>query len=700
MQFFTSLPLVIAISISPALQAADFVNFESPHVHPLDISPDSLRLAACNTADNHLEFFTLDTTGQPTLEKSIAVGLDPVSARFRTNTEVWVANHISDSISIVDLNTGLITTTLSTLDEPCDIIFAGFPQKAYVSCSAVNTILVFDPANLKGLPTQISIEGEDPRALAVSPDGLTVYSAIFESGNGTTILMGGFTGPDNSTAENGGASSFMPSVVGWTTAGPFWKGPYNGQNPPPNSGTGFSPALNPDNPAPPAVGHIVKYDAAQDKWLDDNNGDWTRLVSGDVSPFVGRRSDWELVDNDVAIINTATQNVTYAERMMHLGMALAVNPISGQITLVGTEATNETRFEPNLQGKFIRVRAGSFLPTAPATPSIVDLNSHLDYSTSTIPQAQRDLSIGDPRGIAWNPQGTQAYIVGRGSNNVIIVDPSGIRSDTHPTIEVGEGPTGIVFHATLNRAYVLNQFSASLSVINTQTESQISTTPFHDSTPLSIKDGRRFIYDTHLTSGLGQISCASCHVDTRMDRLAWDLGDPSGSMVSLDRNQAPATMTQNLGGGVDEPVSAFTDYHPMKGPMKTQTLQDIIGKEPFHWRGDRAGIEHFNGDFISLQGDDTMLTPEEMQSLKKYLSTLHFPPNPYRNTDNTLPTNLPLPGFFTGEKFGAKGQPIPNGNAKRGLDSLFRPFARGICGNLVSCATCHSLPSGTGMNAT
>ena len=66
------------------------------------------------------------------------------------------------------------------------------------------------------------------------------------------------------------------------------------------------------------------------------------------------------------------------------------------------------------------------------------------------------------------------------------------------------------------------------------------------------------------------VSCASCHPDARLDRLAWDLGNPAGGLVQ--------------------------SFHPMKGPMVTQTLQDIIleGDNPLHWRGDRNGIEDFN----------------------------------------------------------------------------------------------------------
>ncbi len=34
------------------------------------------------------------------------------------------------------------------------------------------------------------LKGEQPRALAVSPDGSTVYCAFFESGNATTVING------------------------------------------------------------------------------------------------------------------------------------------------------------------------------------------------------------------------------------------------------------------------------------------------------------------------------------------------------------------------------------------------------------------------------------------------------------------------------------------------------------------------------
>jgi hypothetical protein len=135
----------------------------------------------------------------------------------------------------------------------------------------------------------------------------------------------------------------------------------------------------------------------------------------------------------------------------------------------------------------------------------------------------------------------------------------------------------------------------------------------------------------------------------------------------------------------------------MKGPMTTQTLQDIIGKEPHHWRGDRDGLEQFSGAFMGLQGDDTTLTPAEMQEFEDFLATLHLPPNPFRGLDNSLPTNMPLPGHFTTGRFAAAGQPLPNGNAQRGL-AIFRP-PRLLDANFFACVTCHTLPAGLGADA-
>src|SRR5262249_10156404 len=152
-------------------------------------------------------------------------------------------------------------------------------------------------------------------------------------------------------------------------------------------------------------------------------------------------------------------------------------------------------------------------------------------------------------------------------------------------------------------------------------ETLLGTRALFDPTPQVIKAGRPHLYNTHMTSGLGQAACGSCHVDSRFDRLAGDLGSPPDSMkvISNGFNFGPT------------PPSVTNNFHPMKGPMVTQTLQDIITHEPFHWRGDRDGLEQFDATFTNLQAAASGLTTNEMQEFKNFLATIRFAPNPFRN---------------------------------------------------------------------
>ncbi|MCA9774379.1 MAG: hypothetical protein KC466_18320, partial [Myxococcales bacterium] len=454
----------------------------------------------------------------PVHQGSIPVGLDAVAANARTNNEVWVVNQISDSVSIVDLAAGNVVRTLAVGDEPADVVFAGDPERAFVSISQENRIKIYDPANPGAAPVVVPIAGEDPRALAT--DGIRVYAAIFESGNRSTNL-------ERETVSAPG-------------------GPYGGDNPPPNAGGGFLPPIAPGLPTPPEVSLIVRKNAAG-QWRDVNGADWSPEVT------------WDLHDHDVAILPAANPNaVTYATGLMNLNMALAVTH-DGRVAVVGTDAENEIRFEPNVKGIFTRVIGAVFDPLTPASASRTDLNPHLTYAVRNIPQNERDQSIGDPRGIAWSATSDRAYVSGMGSNNLIITNSMGVRLGR---IEVGQGPTGLAWDEGADRLYVLNRFDATLTTIDTTTDTEIlPRVGFYDPTPQVIRDGRPFLYSTHDFSGLGQIACGSCHVDGRMDQLAWDLGDPQGAMKPINQNCD---------------LAPCPDWHPMKGPMTTQTLIGIV----------------------------------------------------------------------------------------------------------------------------
>jgi hypothetical protein len=405
--------------------------------------------------------------------------------------------------------------------------------------------------------------------------------------------------------------------------------------------------------------------------MDDNNGDWTEWVSGTNASLSGRIQGWDLPDRDVAIIDTATMQVVhYAQRLMNICMAISVNPVSGQIAVVGTEALNERRFEPVLNGVFLRVNLALVDPLT-LTNRLRDLNPHLDYMTRTLPSTERATSLGDPRGIEWNSNGTRAYITGLGSHNLVVVDANGNRVNPQP-IELGEGPTGLALDEARARLYVWNHFSSTISVVEPSSGSVLTNIAVYDPTPEMVRKGRRHLYDTRRTSGLGMASCASCHVDARFDRLAWDLGNPAGVLVT----------------------NAAVVFHPMKGPMVTQTLQDIITPSNYngrtlpqaslHWRGDRKGIEDFDQTFTNLQANDVGLTPDEMADFKGMLASIYFPPNPLRTFNNSLPASIPLPGQFSVPSM-ITGTRSPLGAGRP-------PIASSVF--IGDCRTCHDFQTG------
>ncbi len=86
----------------PAAAATPFTTFESGQVRPLALSANGKLLFAVNTPDNRLEIFRVEAN-RLQLKASVPVGLEPVAVAARGDDEVWVVNHLSDSVSVVDV---------------------------------------------------------------------------------------------------------------------------------------------------------------------------------------------------------------------------------------------------------------------------------------------------------------------------------------------------------------------------------------------------------------------------------------------------------------------------------------------------------------------------------------------------------------------------------------------------------------------
>ena len=115
--------LVLVLLAGGAARAGDFVNFESAHVHPISLSDPGKRLFAVNTPEARLAIFGVTPRGELFFKGDVPVGLEPVSLAVRPGTdEVWVANHLSDSVSVVDGAAMTLIATLQVGDEVTDLV--------------------------------------------------------------------------------------------------------------------------------------------------------------------------------------------------------------------------------------------------------------------------------------------------------------------------------------------------------------------------------------------------------------------------------------------------------------------------------------------------------------------------------------------------------------------------------------------------
>ncbi len=594
--------VLLALSVAVALPARgqNYVNFEGSQTHPVRLSADGTRLFAVNTPDARLSVFDLSNPSSPALIAEIPVGIEPVSVAPRTNDEVWVVNQVSDSVSVVSVSQGIVVATIPVKDEPADVIFDA-AGRAWVSVARSNRVRVFDPLT-RALLADIPLFGENPRALALSADGTKVFAAFALSGNRTTIV------------------------------------------PPPQAPLP-PPPTNPNLPPAPREGLIV--DATDPAW----------------APAVIR---YTMPDNDVAEIDTSSWAVTrYFRRVGTVNLGLAVRPTNGDVYVANTNALNLVRFEPALRGHFVdnrlsRVTLGTGAVTA------VDLNPGINYALLPNPGAKAT-ALAQPADLVFEPGGGALWLAAFGTDRVARLDPNG---NVLARVEIGpatgssvdprtkRGPRGLALNAAAQRLYVLNRISNTLSVVNTGTLAVAAEVPVgtFDPSPRAITQGRGFLYDAKL-SGNGTASCASCHIDSDMDLLAWDLGNPGGNMQAVVSNGVTFQM------------------HPMKGPMTTQTLRGLNTLQPFHWRGDRADFLAFNPAFDSLMGGSQISAPD-MTAYRDFINPIAFMPNPNQLLNRTLPASF------------AGGDPIAGRNTY-----LNEPFV----GN-VTCNGCHTANPGPGSN--
>jgi len=660
-----------------------FTAFESGQVRPLAITPDKKFLLAVNTPDAKLEIFRIKHD-KLDHRASVPVGLEPVAVAIRNGDEAWVVNHLSDTVSIIELKdkNSFVKRTLLVGDEPRDIVFAGpGKNRAFITTAHRGQNSPIDPklttpgtgradvwvfnasqccngASLGGQPLNIlTFFADTPRALAVTPDGSKVYAASFFSGNRTasTFVGSGF----------GLGNPLSPAQLF-----PIFPAPLN------VNAFGLSQGL---------TGVIVKYDGSN--WKDENG-----LIRDAEMTFT-------LPDRDVFAIdaNANPPRAIAGPAGVYSGVGttlfnMIVNPANGKVYVSNLESNNMQRFEganhfggaltkpdPSVRGKIAFSRITVLDNAGNVTPR--HLNKHINYSICCAQNPiENATSVAFPIGMEITGNGQTLYVAAVGSSEVAIYNTAQLENNTFvPNIAnqipvSGGGPTGLALDENENRLYVLTRFDNAIKIINTQTKSEIGQAKMHNPEPARLVNGRRFLYDASLSSSHGDSACFSCHIFGDTDHLAWDLGDPD------QPNAADPNVKQN--------TSPRFGFGSMKGIMATQSLRGMDNMGPMHWRGDRTGgyaepnaqpnsgafnetlaFKAFNVAFPGLLGRHAELPAADMHSFTEFILEVMYPPNPIRKLDNSL-TPLQQEGS----------------NLYFGRNTFFDPF-----GPELNCHSCHQI---------
>jgi YVTN family beta-propeller protein len=668
--------LPLALSEPARAAAPAFVTFESGPVRPLALSPDGSLLFACNIPDARLEIFAVTEGGLEPVG-SVPVGLEPVAVAARSDTEVWVVNHLSDSVSVVDVPSRRVVRTLLVGDEPRDLVFAGpgrsrafvttarrGQHRTHASLAGVPgagdpllttpgvpraDVWVFDATNpgtgLGGTPLRIvELFGDTPRGLAASPDGSRVYAGVFHSGNRSTAI-----------SEGGVCDGFdpdAPCTIEGTTQVPGGVGP---------------PAVNVDGRPAPEVGVIVQQDTGG-AWRDDLGRDWSAAVR------------FDLPDRDVFEIDAETlEELRAFSGVGTILFNLAVHPASGKVYVSNLESRNRTRFEgpgvtggSTVQGHLAEARIAIL---SPAQTLSRHLNKHIDYETLAgapgFDPGARQHSLATPLQLVFSSDGATVYVAALGSDRVGVYPAAALEDDTFdPTalsaghLRVPHGPAGLALDEARGRLYVATRFDNAVAVLDLATRRERQRHRLHDPEPPQVVAGRRFLYDARFSSANGEASCASCHVFGDFDSLAWDLGNPDDPVT---RNPISIEIEFAGFGTLINGTGDTQDFHPMKGPMTTQTLRGLARSGAMHWRGDRAtgalgtdafdetlSFDNFIVAFEGLLGRATEPSEAEMQPSRTSRSRSRSRPIPCgrsttssRRPSRRAATSTPVPSSPT-----------------------------------------------------
>lgn len=613
--------------------------FASPHAHPITVVGD--RVFVVNTPSDTIDVID---AGTRKLLARVAVGIDPVSLAVRPDgKELWVSNHVSDSVSVIDIVPESRThlQVLATIqkfnpdsratefDEPVSIAFAD-NSKAYVALSSENRIAVIDVASRRVTKT-LHITAQDPRAIVVRNERL--YVIPFESNNKTQL--------------SGGRGDKID-------------------------------------------GELVTFDAYEHAIRNNNV-----LSIGAVMDIVKNPA---VPDRDLYVFDTRTDRlVEVVDTLGTLLYGLTVNS-RGEVFVAQTDARNDANGRAGTKKHGLaELDNRAFLNriTRVRTGGGDDRVSFIDLEPLPPEQPGKGMALATPFAVEVSSDDSLLFATAAGSDKLFTVDPdSGEVLDRIPT---GAAPRGIALQNNSNgaadTAWVFNALANTVSIVDVSDPKDLSIAGFvklDDPTDHRVKQGRIWFNDAD-ASTTGTFSCASCHPDGHTDQLLWVLKTPvvTGGNQIMPRSTMPIrglrdTAPFHWDGIPGDPYGGINSASVRRRVEANSDPNDPASPARHLIDGGLASTMHLEGkELINDEGKSGLLTAAERDEMAEFLINVPYPPAQKRPYTNKV-TDRARRGF---ELFHIKGDrqgdPRPN-----------------VCGN------CHRMPflvstntPGTGMDA-
>ncbi len=566
--------------------------FMSPHASPIALSGG--RVYVTNTPADTVDVIDAKTHQ---IGVRINVGVNPVGIAVRPDgKEVWVANHISDSVSVIDIDPASPTcfqviatiqdfdpdTKATRFDEPVGIAFAS-NEKAYVSVSSENKIAVVDVAT-RQIQKRLEIAAQDPRAIVVR-DG-RLYVLPFESNNQTQL--------------SGGSKDKID-------------------------------------------GDLVTFDA-WDHSIANNNV----LSLGHVVDIIKHP---KVPDRDLFVFDTQTDMlVKTVNTLGTLLYGMAVDS-KGRAFIAQTDARNEVNGRAGTKKHGLaELQNRAFLNRITSVRVDGDSAEPTFFDLEPLPpnHPAAGMALATPFAIQVSDDDSTLVASAAHSDKLFTVDTT--TGAILGRVDVGAVPEGIALQSSASgkpeQAWVLNAAANTVSLVDVTdpaTPKVVATVSLEDPTHPAVKRGR-IAFSTASASTTGTFSCASCHPDGHTDQLLWVLKTPivTGGNQIMPRSTMPVrglrdTAPFHWDGIPGDPYGGINSAHIREIVPPNSSVDHPESSTRNLVDGGLASTMAMEGDpSVNDEGKPGKLTAAQRDDMAKFLLSVPYPPSQRRSYDNVL----------------------------------------------------------------